>query len=75
MICPGSPYPDLKLKDSPKSQRSALSFGGSSKTSRLSSATSAGSKSTKVTYKSETTTTNGIFGKKKTDSFECEFQR
>ena len=75
MICPGSPYPETKLSNSPKSQRSSLSLGGASRASRLSSATSAGSRSTKVTYKSETTTSNGIFGKKKKDSFECEFQR
>jgi hypothetical protein len=75
MICPSSPYPELRIKDSPKSQRSAFSFGGSSRTSRLSSATSAGSRSTKITYKSETTTTNGLFGKKKKDAIEWEFDR
>ena len=72
MICPSSPYPDMRTRGSPKSQRS---FGGSSRTSRLSSATSAGSRSTKVSYKSETTTTTGLFGKKKKDAFECQFER
>ena len=72
MIYPDSPYPDRRIRDSPKSQRSSFSFGGYSRSSRLSSATSAGSsKSTIVTYKSETTTTHGLFGKKKKDAFEA----
>ena len=75
MLCPGSPYPTMRVHDSPKSQRSSKSFGGYSRTSRLSSATSGGSRSATVTYKSETTTTRGIFGKKKRDAFECQFQR
>ena len=74
MLCPGSPYPRHRVPASPNlSLRSARSgrSGGS-----WGSRTSGGSvRSRVITYKSETTTSQGIFGKKKRDAFECQFER
>ena len=76
MLCPGSPYPRSRVPASPslslRSARSARSGGSWSQGSRA----SAGSvRSRVITYKSETTTSQGIFGKKKRDAFECQFER
>ena len=74
MICPGSPYPAHlprhRPPDSPRSQRSQRSLG-----SLPSSRTSSGSRSTVITYRSETTSSLGLFGKKTKDSFTCQFER
>ena len=76
MLCPGSPYPRQRVPASPNlSMRSARS-GRSGGSWSLGSRTSAGSvRSRVITYKSETTTSQGIFGKKKRDAFECQFER
>ena len=76
MLCPGSPYPRHRVPASPNlSVRSARS-GRSGGSWSLGSRTSAGSvRSRVITYKSETTTSQGIFGKKKRDAFECQFER
>ena len=76
MLCPGSPYPRNRVPASPNlSLRSARS-GRSGGSWSLGSRTSAGSvRSRVITYKSETTTSQGIFGKKKRDAFECQFER
>ena len=70
MLCPGSPYPRQRpVPPSPslslRSQRSLRSSQGSS----------TGSRCRVVTYKSETTTSTGLFGKKKKDTVQYQFER
>ena len=67
MLCPGSPYPHHKVPSSPSLSQRSLRSGGSG---------SAGSRGRVVTYRTETTTSTGIFGRKKrVEAFQCQFER
>ena len=67
MLCPGSPYPHHKVPPSPSLSQRSLRSGGSGST---------GSRGRVVTYRTETTTTTGIFGRKKrVEAFQCQFER
>ena len=73
MICPGSPFPRHLPPPSPSnSRRSRLS--SSSKTSRRTNDSNSSGRST-ITYRTHTTSTHGIFGKKTKEQFECSFER
>ena len=73
MICPGSPFPRHLPPPSPSnSRRSRLS--SSSKTSKRTNDSNSSGRST-ITYRTHTTSTHGIFGKKTKEQFECSFER